>query len=115
MVTAGNGSLYLRGNSGKTYSLNFYSSDVIGSPVTFSLQGVAGTASSNFYILPENCQIMDISFVSSNTVTTNLSLNINDQPIGVVIPLASVLTTLATRFVPKTPLPSGRKFSILQA
>jgi hypothetical protein len=115
MVTPENGALYLKGQSGKAYSLNFYSSDVVGAAVTFNLSGVATANSSNFYILPENCQIMDISILTGQTVTTNWSLNINDQPIGVVIPVANALNTLATRSIPKTPLPAGRKFTMIQA
>ena len=62
MVTAGNGTIQLQGYSGKTYNLNFYSSDVVGAPTTFNLNGVAGTGSQTFYIVPENCVVTDISF-----------------------------------------------------
>jgi hypothetical protein len=115
MVTATNGTLQLRGVSGKVYSLNIYISDVIGAAVTMSLSGVAGTASQNFYILPENCVITDISVVTGPTVMTNLVFQINDQNIGIVTPIASVLTTLSTRATPKAPLPGNRKMTIVQA
>ena len=115
MVTAGNGSITLRGASGRSYNMNFYSSDVVAAACTFSLTGVAGTGSQTFYIIPERCVLTDISFVSSNTVSTNFVPYINDVPIGIVVPIANVLTTLTTRAVPPIAMEAGRKFTLIQA
>ena len=115
MVTAGNGSVTLRGVSGRSYNINFYSSDVVGASCTFNLAGLAGANSQNFYILPENCVLVDISFASTNTVSTNFVIYVNDVPIGSVIPIANVLNTLAYRVVPQIPLGAGRKFTMIQA
>jgi hypothetical protein len=115
MVTAGNGTISMKGVSGKTYNLNFYSSDVIGAATTFNLNGLAASTSQNFYIIPENCVITDISFASSNTVSTNWVLQINDQNIGVVVAIANQLNTLATRATPNVPLPGNRKYTMIQA
>ena len=115
MVTPENGTLSLKGVSGKWYNINFYSSDVIGAPITMNLNGVAGTGSQNFYILPENCFIMDVSVATGQTVTTNWVVQINDQNIGVILNVANSINTLNTRAVPNVPLPANRKLTIIQA
>ena len=115
MVTPTNGTVILRGVSGKSYALNFYISDVVGATCTFNLNGVAGANSQSFYILPENCVIKDVSITTGPTVMTNLVLQINDQNIGVVLPIATLLTTLNQRAVPQVPLPGNRKFTMIQA
>jgi len=115
MVTAGNGSITFRGSSGRSYTMNFYSSDVINANCTFSLTGVAGTGSQTFYIIPENVVLVDISFASTNTVSTNFVPYINDIPIGSIVPIANVLNTLAYRIVPQIPISAGRKFTLVQA
>ena len=115
MVTTTSASLQLRGRSGRIYSLNMFISDVVAANVTFSLSGVATANSQNFYILPEDCVISDLSVVTGPTVMTNLVLQINDQNIGIVTPISTVLTTLSTRAVPRASLPGNRKFTIVQA
>ena len=115
MVTPENGTISLRGVSGKTYNINFYSSDVIGAAVTYNLNGLAAATSQNFYIIPENCVITDIAVTTGQTVTTNWVLQLNDQNIGVVIAVANQVNTLATRATPNVPLPANRKFTMIQA
>ena len=115
MVTAGNGIISLRGASGKSYNVSFYSSDVVGATVTFNLNGNAGTGSQSFYILPENCILEDVSFTSSNTVTTSWVVQLNDANTGNVISVANQLNTLANRQKPMIPLPAGRKLTMVQA
>jgi hypothetical protein len=115
MVTPENGSITLKGNSGRYYNLNIYISDVIGAYVTFNTAGIAGANSQNFYNIPENCVIEDIALTTGNTVTTNLVIYINDVPVGSVVPEANVLNTLNQRAVPKIGFSSGRKFTLVQA
>jgi hypothetical protein len=115
MVTAGNGVLSLRGSSGRSYNVSFYSSDVVGSPTTFNLNGLAVAGSQTFYILPENCALEDVSFTSSNTVSTAWVVQINDSNTGNVISIANQLNTLANRRKPMIPLPAGKKFTLIQA
>jgi len=115
MVTAGNGTLTFRGQSGKSYNINFYSSDVIGAFVTFNLNGLAVAGSQTFYLLPENVVLTEVSFVSSNTVSTGWIVQSNDANTGNVIQIAAQLTTLANRQKPMIPMQAGRKFALLQA
>lgn len=115
MVTAGNGVLSLRGRSGRSYNVSFYSSDVIGASVTFNLNGAAGAGSQTFYLLPENCMLEDVSFTSTNTVSTAWIVQQNDQNTGNVISIANQLNTLANRQKPMIPLGAGRKLTMIQA
>lgn len=115
MVTPTNGALTLKGRSGKTYAINFYISDVIGAYVTMSLVGVAGSGSQNWYSAPEDCIITDISLATGPTVMTNMRLQISDIDVGVIVPIANYLNTLANRGNPNIPLPANKKFTILQA
>ena len=106
--------MILMGRSGKQYSVNIYSSDVIGAFVTMSANGVAGTGSANFIGAPEDCIIKDISFASSNTVSTNFLVQRNDANVG-IIAIATVLTTLNNRAVPNVQFRAGDKIGIVQA
>ena len=115
MVTPENGSLTFRGASGRSYNINFYSSDVIGAATTFNLAGVATAGAQNFYLIPENVILVDISTTTGQTVTTNYVVYINDVPIGNVIPVANTINTLANRIIPAIPIAAGRKFTIIQA
>lgn len=115
MVTAGNGSITMRGVSGRSYTINFYSSDTIGAPVTFNTSGLAGATSTNFFITPENLVLNDISFTSSNTVSTNWVVLVNDVPTGNVLPIANFLNTLNNRPNPNIGVSAGRKLTLIQA
>jgi len=116
MVTAGNGTAVFKGmRTGKQYQVNFYSSDVIGAYVTFSFNGLAGTGSQNNIYFSEPVCIVDTSFASTNTVTTNFVPQANDQNVGVVVPLATILTTLPTRSTPRICFKAGTKITMLQA
>lgn len=116
MVTAGNGVIIFHGlETGRDYAYNFYSSDVIGAAVTLNANGLAGTGSQNFILVPENVVIKDISFASTNTVSTNWVLQVNDVNTGSVVPIANCLNSLATRALPNIPVGRGRKFTMIQA
>ena len=114
MVTAGNGVISLRGKSGKSYNVNFYSSDVLAAATTFNLNGLAVAGSQTFYLIPEDCILEDVSFTSSNTVSTVWIVQLNDANTGNVISIANQLNTLAARQKPMIPLPRGAKFTMIQ-
>jgi hypothetical protein len=115
MVTATNGTLTLRGASGREYSLSIYISDVVGAFVTFSTTGLAVAGSSNFYVIPENCTIKDISVTTGPTVMFVMRPQVNDVDVGAVISLANCINTLAYRAVPNISIAAGRKFTLVQA
>jgi hypothetical protein len=114
MVTSTNGTLLLRGRSGRTYGLNIYISDIINANITISLNSVAGASSQTFYNLPEDCVIQDLSIVTGPTVMTNIAFQINDINIGVISPISTCLTTLNQRAVPKVLLQANKKLTMVQ-
>lgn len=109
-----NGLLILQGRSGREYSYNIYASDVANAPVTFSTIGAAGTGSSNFIIVPEDCMIKDMSITTGLTDTANMVPYVNDVPSGVVIADANIVNTIQTRSFPKIGFQGGRKLQIIQ-
>lgn len=115
MVTPENGTLVLKGTSGREYAINLYSSDVLAANVTMSLTGLAGAGSQTFYIIPEDCVVKDISVHTGQTVATVWVPYVNDVPVGAVIPFAAILDTLAYRSFPQLKISGGRKFTIQQA
>jgi hypothetical protein len=115
MVTAGNGTITFLGDNGKYYSYNFYSSDVLAAYCTFSTVGAAGTGSQTFFNAPANITLVDISFASTNTVSTQFVPQVNDIPVGNIIAIANVLNTLAYRAFPKIGVSKGSKFTLVQA
>lgn len=116
MVTPENGLLTFQGRSGRQYSYNIYSSDVIAAPVTFSLVGAAGTGSTNFITAPEDMTLVDASITTGQTVSTNLVLWLNDAPApAAVIMLANIVSTLANRSFPQLKIAAGRKVQFVQA
>lgn len=115
MVTPETGVITFVGKSGRTYTLSFYSSDVVGAYVTFSTSGLAGTGSQTFWNTPETVQIKDISIITGQTVSTIGVLQVNDVATGNVIAWANVVNTLAFRAFPPMVISAGRKFTIVQA
>jgi hypothetical protein len=115
MVTAGNGMIIFAAKSGRQYSLSFYSSDVVGAACTFNTSGLAVAGSQTFFIIPEDSVIKDISFTSTNTVSTAFVPYVNDVPSGVMVSIANVLNSLAYRAIPNLGIAAGRKFTLIQA
>lgn len=114
-ATPKNGTIILQGVSGREYSLSIYCSDVANAAVTFSTTGSAGTGSQNFYIIPENCVLKDVSLVTGMADTTALVPYINDVPSGALVSIANAINTLAYRAIPKLGFAAGRKLTIIQA
>lgn len=117
MVTAGNGSMTWVGDSGRQYVYSFYSSDVVGAYITFSTTGLAVAGSQNFLLAPETMTLKDVSFTSSNTVSTAFTLEVGDQAAGIVLPIANVLTSVVGRgnLIPNVRISAGRKIAWKQA
>lgn len=109
-----NGLIILQGRSGKQYSYNFYASDVANAPITWSTIGAAGTGSSNFIIVPEDCMIADMSVATGLTDTANLVPYVNDVPAGVVVADANIVNTIQTRAFPRIGFQGGRKLQFVQ-
>lgn len=99
MVTATNGTAVFRGlDSGTTYTVDFYISDVLAAPVTWSTSGLAGAGSLQFWKAPENVLLIDLSIITGPTVMVALQPTSNDGIIaGYMFRIANFLNSLATR------------------
>jgi hypothetical protein len=115
MVTPENGTLLLKGVSGKVYSISTYVSDVLAAPATFNLNGIAVAGSITFYIAPENCVIQDFSIATGNTVATALVVQANDVNTGSIISLANSVNTLSNRPPVGVGFAKGSKITLVQA
>lgn len=113
-ATPKNGAIVLRGKSGRSYNLSFYNSDVVGAFCTFNLNGAAVAGSQNFFIVPEDCIIEDVSIATGIADTTSGVIQLNDANTGNVVVFANQVNTLATRVKPMVALSRGAKLTILQ-
>ena len=69
------GTVFLRGvQTGRTYAVDIYISDVANASVNFDSGSGASSGSDSFYIAPENVVFEDFSIVSGLTDTTKYQL-----------------------------------------
>jgi hypothetical protein len=87
----------LVGQSGKTYSLDAYVSDVNAGLV--NVDGGAGASSSSptYWIAPENVTLIDYQQVTGTADTEKIRVIINGRPTNNVLRYVPHLTTNATR------------------
>lgn len=98
MVTASSGTITMKGRSGRTYAVAFYTADVLGTAVKFDSGSGASATSLPFWKVPEPCVLVDVAVVTGNTVTTNLVMTADGAVIpGMRLPEAAFLNTLANR------------------
>lgn len=115
-MAAQNGSLLLIGlKSGKTYNVDVYFPDAAGTYLTFNLAGAAASTSPNFLVLPEDCQVYDLSLTTAPTATNVTLYGDNAPVVGGVIRYANQLTSLPNRQRFNIRLPKGTQFQGLQA
>lgn len=115
MVTAGNGTALFLDSKNQSHTYSFYSSDVVGAPVTWSASGTAGTGSQQFLIFPADMTLVDIQFHTSNTVTTAFTILKDNVPTGNLISIAAILDTLQKRTFPIFSWQRGRQLTLVQA
>ena len=115
MVQAENGTVVLRGDSGRTYNVDFYASDVVGAACTFNPNGAAISGSLTFYKLPESATIIDLSIATGLTATTGVVLKMDDGIVpGRAYRLANYLNTINSRPPIGLRMPAGTNFGMLQ-
>lgn len=119
MVTPENGTLRLvplAGGQPATYSL--YSSDVNtapGTPVTFSLIGLAAAGSVTFITIPFDCVIDDVSLTTGQTVSKIWTVWLNDAPVpAAIMSYAQIVDTSPNRVFPQLRIAKGTKFQLMQ-
>jgi hypothetical protein len=116
MVTASNGTAVFMGlQSGKSYFVDFYLADVVGTAVKFDSGSGSSATSLPFWKAPENCILVDVSIVSNNTVTTTLIMTADGQNIPAVRLRESVhYTTIATRPKLNIGIKAGTNFGLTE-
>ena len=100
--------------TGRTYAIDVYFSDVVGGLANFDSGGGASATSDTFYIMPENVRLTDFSVVTGLTDTTKVAVVSNGVQTGNRIRYANFLNTLATRLALNIPFRAGSKLGFIQ-
>lgn len=115
MVTPTYGTATFKGRT-KTYSVDFYIADVVGTAVKFDSGSGAGTGSLPFWKAPENVVLVDLSIVTGPTVMTTLIPGTNGASIpGQRMRIANFLNTLAFRPALQIGVANGSNFQLTEA
>lgn len=113
-MAATNGTLILRGASGRTYSVDMYIPDAVATNVTFNGSGLAGAASNNYWSPPENCVITDIVAVATPTAVGAILTLDGAQYTNQCVRWANQQDTLATRPALNIPVIAGVQLGAVQ-
>lgn len=116
MVTATTGVATFVGRSQKTYSVQFYIADVVGTAVKFDSGSGASANSLAFWKVPEQCVLRDIAVTTGPTVMTTLVMTADGANIpGQRLPIAAYLNSLATRPPLSIGFKQGTNFGFTEA
>ena len=102
------------GQSGITYNVDAYVSDVNAALVNLDGGAGAGTGSPTYWIAPENCTLVDFSMVTGTADTEKLRVLVNSKPLTNVIRYDTNLTTLAKRQPVNIGFAKGSQISFIQ-
>jgi len=92
------GTLIFKGlQTGKTYSVDIYVSDVANALVHFDGGAGAGASSPTHWIPPEDVALIDYAQVTGTSDTTKIRLIRNGKPTSQVLRYSMFLTTLNNR------------------
>jgi len=107
----------LRGlQSGKSYAVDFYIADVIGTSIKFDSGSGAASTSLPYWKVPENCVLYDCSLATGPTVMTQLVLNADGAQIPAArLRIANFLNTLAFRPTLAIGFKQGTNFGAIEA
>jgi hypothetical protein len=109
------GTMFFRGTqTGRTYAVDVYVSDVVGGAVTFDSGAGASATSDTFYIAPENIILNDFSIASGLTDTAKISINANGVQTGNRLRYANHLNSLNNRPLLGVPFRAGSKIACSQ-
>jgi hypothetical protein len=116
MTVATNGFIKLLGlKTGNQYCFSVYISDLAGVNWKFTTDSTAVAGSSDNLILPnENTRIVDISLLTTPTVSTASVPYLNDVSTGQPILVGNCLYTTINRSFPSIILGAGKKLTIRQ-
>ena len=91
------GQMVFQGQSGSTYTVDVYISDVNGALINWDGGGGAGASSPEFWIAPENVVLTDFSMTTGTADTEKIRLVVNNKPMNSVLRYGVHLTTLNNR------------------
>lgn len=100
--------------TGRTYTIDVYFSDVAGANVNFDSGSGAGASSDKFWIAPENIVFKDLSIPTGMTDTTKINIVANNVSTGNRLRFANFLNTIAFRPALSVPFRAGTKISAVQ-
>lgn len=100
--------------TGRTYTIDIYISDVVAALMNFDSGSGAGATSDQFWIAPENLVLKDFSIAAGITDTTKINIVANNVGTGNRLRYANFLNTLAFRPVLNIPFRAGTKISASQ-
>lgn len=113
-MAATNGTILLRGMSGKIYSVDMYIPDAVATQVTFNGSGLAASTSNAFWVPPENCYVIDISAVGAPTAVGAIFQQDGADITNECIRWANQANSLATRPAFKVPVKAGVQLGMKQ-
>jgi len=117
MVTATYGTLMFKGlQTGRTYAVDVYISDVVAASVTFDSGSGATTTSLSYWKAPENVLLYDASIATGPTVMTTIIMTADAAQIGGNrIRIANFLNSLSARPVLSIGFKQGTNVGAIQA
>lgn len=102
--------------SGRTYSISAYNSDVANAKVLLSSRGLGGTSSDNFWKCPEDVKLFDYSEITGTADTNVRILTADDNVVqGAVLEKTSHVSTASQRPPLNLIFRKGTNFGALQA
>lgn len=114
MAAAQYGQMIFVGQSGTTYGVDLYVSDVNNALVNFDGGGGAGTASPTVWICPENVTLRDFSMTTGTADTEKVRLVVNSKPLSTVLRYVPHVSTNANRPVLNIGFAKGSQISAFQ-
>lgn len=103
-----------QGNSGTTYGVDGYISDVNGGLARFDGGAGAGTTSPTVWIAPENVILTDFSMTTGTADTEKIRLVVNSKPLSTTLRYVPHLSTNSNRPVLRIGFKAGSQISAFQ-
>lgn len=113
-MAAQNGTLELRGVTGRLYSIDVYLPDAAATQVTFAPNGAASATSPAQMVVPEKCIIEDFKLATAPTAVGVVFQKNSGSMAGGVVRYAGALTSVGSRTKLAIPLHKGDILSGLQ-
>ena len=108
------GQMIFQGQSGTTYAVDLYVSDVNNGLVNFDGGGGAGSSAPTQWICPENVTLKDFSMTTGTADTEKVRLVVNNKPTGSVLRYVQHVSTNSNRPVLNIGFAKGSQVSAFQ-